>query len=778
MLKKSLAVTLILLLLWLPGTVGAEEILAEPEMASSEEICEDLEVLHEESLTETGEETLADISSSGTSLDSETADDWQEKEASYEGSFVWSIQGLQLLEDYDEAIEYLYQELLKMPAKPAKIDLSRYNVPVSAMNQIMNQMFFSHPDLFIVDSNKSTYSYSGSKVRSYNPVYIENALDKLEEYNQIIDNIISNIDNDWSDLEKVLFIHDYLALHYKYDYSLTYYTAYDLFTQKIGTCEAFTLGVTALLQRINLPVSYAFSEPDNHMWNVVQLDNGKWYNLDASHDLSLWPGVAHHNHFLVSSARLQSVCPQHRDMQCRYEMNDTTYDAYFWAESENGIPFVWSGSNWYYAFYNTDNGTTTIYQWEPGTNNSTLVTELNFVWPDWEEPDFSYWKGFYSGLSYYQGMLIYNDPANFYTYDLANKQQSILFPVDTKEGYIYGSLLQDNALIYSLATSPNETGILQRIPLVDLKFSGAALVLDQDITFEFYVPIGSFIGYDPNYSGVKFSKDIYAEDGSISQQELGQMSLTEAECRGNAYVFSCSGITAKEMSADLHAALYLPGGEVAQELDYSVVDYVRDIFAEENLAAEERLKTLLVDLVNYGAAAQSYFGYNTANLANDPRFIAEEWQKYATSNEPVLNNTFSREEIEGASIHNLNLNLILDNRIEAGIQAVTKDLQASGLKMEIYNKNGKLLTSLSGAEQDFIKDFARLNCWKPQNLRDDFIIKIKTDSDGQQVSDTFKCSIEDYAAYVKDHQSEGAYSRVYELLTQMFKYADSANKYF
>ncbi len=775
MLKKSLAVTLILLLLLLPGTVGAEEILAEPEMASSEETCEDLEVLQEESSTETGEEILADISSSGTSLDSENAaDDWQEKEASYEGSFVWSIQGLQILENYDEAIEYLYQELLKMPAK---IDLSSYNVPVNAMNQIMQQMFFSHPDLFIVDSSKSTYSYSGSKVRSYNPVYIENALDKLEEYNQVIDNIISNINSDWSDLEKVLFIHDYLALHYKYDYSLTYYTAYDLFTQKIGTCQAFTLMATALLQRINLPVSYAFSEPDNHMWNVVQLNNGKWYNLDVSHDLSLWPGVVRHNHFLVSSARLQSVCPQHRDIQCKYKMNDPTYDAYFWAESEYGIPFVWSGSNWYYAFYDTDTEITTIYQWEPGTNESTLVTKLDFWWPAWENPS-SYWLGFYSGLSYYRGMLIYNDPENFYAYDLAKKQQSVLFPVDTKEGYIYGSWLQDNALIYSLATSPDETGALQKISLEDLKFSGAALVLDQDITFEFYVPVSSFLGCDPNASGVRFSKDIYAEDGSIGQQELGQMSLAEAECRGNAYVFSCSGITAKEMSADLHAALYLPGGEVAQELDYSVVDYVQDIFAEENLAAEEQLKTLLVDLVNYGAAAQSYFGYNTANLANDPRFIAEEWQKYATPNEPVLNNTFSREEVEGASIHNLNLNLILDNRIEVGMQAVTKDLQASGLKMEIYDKNEKLLTSLSGAEQDFIRDFARLNCWKPQNLRDDFIIKIKTNSDGQQVSDTFKCSIEDYAAYVKDHQSEGVYSRVYELLTQMFKYADSANKYF
>ena len=47
-----------------------------------------------------------------------------------------------------------------------------------------------------------------------------------------------------------------------------------------------------------------------------------------------------------------------------------------------------------------------------------------------------------------------------------------------------------------------------------------------------------------------------------------------------------------------------------------------------------KMRTLLVDLLNYGASAQTFFGYNTANLVN--KDLTEEQKGWATAEAPEL----------------------------------------------------------------------------------------------------------------------------------------------
>ena len=77
--------------------------------------------------------------------------------------------------------------------------------------------------------------------------------------------------------------------------------------------------------------------------------------------------------------------------------------------------------------------------------------------------------------------------------------------------------------------------------------------------------------------------------------------------------FSVTGLAAKEMNDAVEAVILYNGEVVSPVSSLSVREY-----AEERLAksTDEKFKAVCVDLLNYGAAAQIHFGYQTETLAN------------------------------------------------------------------------------------------------------------------------------------------------------------------
>ncbi len=88
---------------------------------------------------------------------------------------------------------------------------------------------------------------------------------------------------------------------------------------------------------------------------------------------------------------------------------------------------------------------------------------------------------------------------------------------------------------------------------------------------------------------------------------------------GNEYVFEYNNIAAKEMNNKIYAVLYAEynfnGLTAISPMDeYSISKYAYNKLGKSS--TKQALKVLQVDMLNYGAAAQNYFGYNTANLVN------------------------------------------------------------------------------------------------------------------------------------------------------------------
>ena len=88
------------------------------------------------------------------------------------------------------------------------------------------------------------------------------------------------------DLEKVLFVHDYLVKNFRHDpdYMIseedTAYDAYRFMKTGEGVCQAYTLLAIELFNRLGINSGAVASVEMAHVWNCVEID-GKWYHTDG-----------------------------------------------------------------------------------------------------------------------------------------------------------------------------------------------------------------------------------------------------------------------------------------------------------------------------------------------------------------------------------------------------------------------------------------------------------------------------------------------------------------
>ena len=140
-----------------------------------------------------------------------------------------------------------------------------------------------------------------------------------------------------------------------------------------------------------------------------------------------------------------------------------------------------------------------------------------------------------------------------------------------------------------------------------------SLQADLTIKFKHYKATGW-----NSYSNLfmEFEKEDYDVNGNIVGYVPATISEYEVDGSG-ALVLSYKGVAAKEMGNIIHAKTYGTdkNGKVvllAAE-EYAVKKYAYNQFTK---TAVQDLWPLLVDLLNYGAAAQEYTEYNTDNLVN------------------------------------------------------------------------------------------------------------------------------------------------------------------
>ncbi len=198
------------------------------------------------------------------------------------------------------------------------------------------------------------------------------------------------------------------------------------------------------------------------------------------------------------------------------------------------------------------------------------------------------------------------------TLDTANKLFVLTANVSANVTYTVKRSSGESALYY-IAYTPNAPALF-KLPCVTMN-------LGNSLAMVFYVPVENVS--DGDYALITKS---YADGRADVTAKVPLAGAQINQYNGvDCYLAGFNGIAAKEMSDKITCVVCDSNGTpVSEPYTATVKAYATASFALGNA----KLSTLMADLLNYGAAAQNAFGYDTGNLANAD--MTEEQKGYAT----------------------------------------------------------------------------------------------------------------------------------------------------
>lgn len=143
-----------------------------------------------------------------------------------------------------------------------------------------------------------------------------------------------------------------------------------------------------------------------------------------------------------------------------------------------------------------------------------------------------------------------------------------------------------------------------------VSLGGYSISLDGKIGVNFYMELSADVVEDPS-SHMHFT----LPDGTTKDVSIAS-ARTETVNGETYYVFQCQ-VAAKEMASIVKAKFYTAdGSKSTEEYSYSVKDYSEYVLAHTSVSEYAQAANLVRSMLNYGAAAQTYFNFNTGTLAN------------------------------------------------------------------------------------------------------------------------------------------------------------------
>ena len=166
--------------------------------------------------------------------------------------------------------------------------------------------------------------------------------------------------------------------------------------------------------------------------------------------------------------------------------------------------------------------------------------------------------------------------------------------------------------------------------------AGANIVLGGVLDMNFFINPADLNGTD-YYAEIT----LYAEDGVVTTT----VPYADWEVRTNYLVVTQKGLAARQMADKIEVVIYNGDGTPASDVwTDSIRDYAMRILEDQ----DGETKTMLVDMLNYGAAAQNFFGYNTDALANNQ--LTDAQKAYATESVSVNDQSIAGEGYYGSSL--------------------------------------------------------------------------------------------------------------------------------
>lgn len=308
-----------------------------------------------------------------------------------------------------------------------------------------------------------------------------------------------------------------------------------------------------------------------------------------------------------------------------------------------------------------------------------------------------------------------------------------------------------------------------------LKIARKTLVLYNSITLEFAIDKASF---DSRYPNMKPLLWVF--------QRGGVNTISSVSDNGQYYLFDVT--VAPQMMGDYVTVVpmvkYSDGKVVyGAAMKYSAVDYCKNMLGKSEYQTDEykKLRALLVDILIYGEKAQQYRNYRlnqlaTAWLTSNQRDMGTEGKQMNYNS--VKNKNYATVSSQDSSASIDVASLFLADVVDIRYRITVTASSISGLALLVADENGNKLDQIM-LDSNYLEDGGyvvrtrTLNASQMRKTVDATIIDTKKGN--KKVSNTFRFSIESYAAAkVVPENTDNALK---DLLNAMMRYGDSAKTY-
>ena len=386
--------------------------------------------------------------------------------------------------------------------------------------------------------------------------------DKYPSVDSIVRSAVAecNSKTDGSEYAKALWLHDWLLEQLEYDKTLKWSSAESALTRGLGTCQSYESAYAKLLTAAGIENSETRDTYDGHTWNAMKLD-GLWYQTDCTWDDSSdnWYSFdQRHLYFGLTDELMAIAHPGHSKIY-----TTDTYKTRSTSLADNYFVRAGDAEKWVKAYAdriqkNLDAGKT---EFKIAADNSSYPPSIS---------------GIQNGITAYAiNQMTWTTDKAAVTLNATGSAKSFTFTAE------YAS----------------------ESPAVSLY--GRSITLKDNIDVNYYMEMSDSV----------FEHDAYLEFKIAGQTyKINASDAAEVNENGKTlYKFSCP-VNAAQMSDTIKTRIVIDN-KTEEEYSYSVKEYASELLSKSNEYPAETVK-LVKALLNYGAAAQTFFKYNTDNPAN------------------------------------------------------------------------------------------------------------------------------------------------------------------
>ena len=231
------------------------------------------------------------------------------------------------------------------------------------------------------------------------------------------------------------------------------------------------------------------------------------------------------------------------------------------------------------------------------------------------------WKGNFS-VGNPQFLIAYKDANNTLIGDQVKKTLTITEP-DKWLDFTFTEIIPENAVNIQITLNCAKTSVgtvyFDNVSVVEkpdkFELKGATVDMGDTLDMNFYIDPAQLIKLA---DGETYTAEFFRSYSDGSEEVMTTVTLdpTKVDANNNNYIYvTYSDIDAKEMGDTIEVTILDSNGDsVSKTWTDSVKDYLTRVMTDN--ADNAKLVALCKDMLNYGAAAQEFFGYGTDNLIN------------------------------------------------------------------------------------------------------------------------------------------------------------------